>query len=64
MIYYMGIFTGMMYKAGSQGMMADRGYVGHDGFVGPVVAFITWVAVVSVLFALARLLWKKGDKLK
>ena len=60
----MMLFTGMMYQVGKEGMMADRGYVGHDGFVGSVLTFVTWLAVVAVLFALARLLWKKADKLK
>ena len=32
--------------------------------VGVVVWLITWVAVLSVLFSLARLLWKKGNKVK
>ena len=58
------MFTGMMYQVGKEGMMADRGYGVHDGFAGPVLAFVTWLAVVAVLFALARLLWKKADKLK
>ncbi len=34
------------------------------GSFHPVMALVTWVAFVSVLFALARYLWKKGDKLK
>lgn len=34
------------------------------GSVHALMALVTWVAVVYVLFALARFLWRKGDKLK
>ncbi len=54
------------YKMGERGMGMD-GYKMQQspfGVVHLVVAVITWVAVVSVLFAAARLLWKKGNKVK
>lgn len=55
-------------------MMAQRPGYGYNmywqergsqyGSFHAVMALVTWVAIVSVLFALARYLWKKGDKLK
>ncbi len=62
----------MMFSA--YNMMAQRPGYGYNmywqergsqyGSFHAVMALVTWVAIVSVLFALARYLWKKGDKLK
>lgn len=37
---------------------------GADPIIHLVLSLITWAAVVAVLIALARLLWKKGNKVK
>ena len=61
----------------TQGNFAESGYwYGHPMMFGGSLAggttywlfallhLLTWVLVVTVLIALIRLLWKKGDKVK
>lgn len=64
------MLLGGMMKAG-RGI--GRGYgegsmIGAVGGAVPIIhlvlSLITWAAVVAVLIALARLLWKKGNKVK
>lgn len=57
------MMLGTMYKTGG-GRMMD----GWDGqglvAVGGVLHLVTWVALIALLWAVARFFWKKGDKVK
>ncbi len=53
-----------VYRLKGPEMMMDGNPNGTFPAVVMVVWFITWIAIVSVLFSLARLLWKKGNKVK
>lgn len=71
------MLVGMM-KFGTESgrtLYDDRFYSGHpmmwgwgDGgsflWIHAFLGLITWALVIAVLFALARWLWKKGDRVK
>ncbi len=55
---------GMDGRDWSDHSMMWSGKGGGVFWVHMLMALITWVLVIAVLFALARWLWKKGDKVK
>ncbi len=59
-LYKVGGAIGQGY--GNRGMMG--GVDGAVPIIHIILSLITWAAAVAVLISIARLLWKKGDKVK
>ncbi len=49
------------------GVRSMMGWAGNNPtavFLNDLLGLITWILIIAVLFALLRVLWKKGDKVK
>lgn len=59
-----GVVAGPNSGAGVRSMMGWAGNNPSAVLLNDLLGLITWILIIAVLFALLRVLWKKGNKIK